>query len=50
MLLKEIYKGQEDEKEDMWLLDGHKERRRYWKSKEESLYRTLWRTRLGRGY
>jgi hypothetical protein len=27
-----------------------KEKRRYWKLKEEALDRTLWRTRFGRGY
>jgi hypothetical protein len=32
------------------LLDDLKEKRRYWKLKEEALDRTLWRTRLGRGY
>jgi hypothetical protein len=32
------------------LLDALKEKRRYWKLKEEALDRTLWRTRFGRGY
>jgi hypothetical protein len=32
------------------LLDDLKEKRRYWKLKEEALGRTLWRTRFGRGY
>jgi hypothetical protein len=32
------------------LLDDLKEKRRYWKMKEEALDRTLWRTRFGRGY
>jgi hypothetical protein len=32
------------------LLDDLKEKTRYWKSKEEALDRTLWRTRVGRGY
>jgi hypothetical protein len=32
------------------LLDDHKEKRRYWKLKEEALDRTVWRTRFGRGY
>jgi hypothetical protein len=32
------------------LLDDLKEKRRYWKLKEEALDRTLWRTRYGRGY
>jgi hypothetical protein len=31
-------------------LDDLKEKRRYWKLKEEALDRTLWRTRFGRGY
>jgi hypothetical protein len=31
------------------LLDDLKEKRRYWKLKEEVLDRTLWRTRFGRG-
>jgi hypothetical protein len=32
------------------LLDNLKEKRRYWKLKEEALDRTLWRARFGRGY
>jgi hypothetical protein len=32
------------------LLEDLKERRRYWKLKEDALDRTLWRTRCGRGY
>jgi hypothetical protein len=32
------------------LLDDLKEKRRYWKLKEEALDLTLWRTRFGRGY
>jgi hypothetical protein len=32
------------------LLDDLKEKRRYWKLKEEELDRTLWGTRFGRGY
>jgi hypothetical protein len=32
------------------LLDDLKDKRRYWKLKEEALDRTLWRTRFGRGY
>jgi hypothetical protein len=32
------------------LLDDLKEKRRYWKFKEEAPDRTLWRTRFGRGY
>jgi hypothetical protein len=32
------------------LPDDLKEKRRYWKLKEEALDRTIWRTRFGRGY
>jgi replicative superfamily II helicase len=32
------------------LLDDLKEKRRYWKLKEEALDRTLWRIRFGRDY
>jgi hypothetical protein len=32
------------------LLDHLKEKKRYWKLKEEALDCTLWRTRFGRGY
>jgi hypothetical protein len=32
------------------LLDDLKEKRRYWKLKEEALDGTVWRTRFGRGY
>jgi hypothetical protein len=32
------------------LLDDRKEKRRYWKLKEEAIDRTLCRTRFGRGY
>jgi hypothetical protein len=32
------------------LVDDLKEKRRYWKLKEEALDRTLWRTRFVRGY
>jgi len=32
------------------LLGNLQEERRSWKLKEEALGRTLWRTRLGRGY
>jgi hypothetical protein len=32
------------------LLDDRKEKRRYWKLKEEALDGTLWRTRFGSGY
>jgi hypothetical protein len=32
------------------LLDDLKEKRGYWKLKEEALDHTLWRTRFGRGF
>jgi hypothetical protein len=32
------------------LLDDLKERKEYWKLKEEELDISLWRTRFGRGY
>jgi hypothetical protein len=32
------------------LLDDLKEKRSYWKLKEEALDRTVWRSRFGRGY
>jgi hypothetical protein len=32
------------------LLDDLKEKRGYWKLKEEALDRSVWRTRFGRGY
>ena len=32
------------------LLDDLKEKRGFWKLKEEALYLTLWRTRFGGGY
>jgi hypothetical protein len=32
------------------LLDDLKEKKGYWKLKEEALDHTLWRTRFGRGY
>jgi hypothetical protein len=32
------------------LLDDFKEKRRYWKLKDEALDRTQWRTRFGRDY
>jgi hypothetical protein len=32
------------------LLDDLKEKRRYWKLKEEAIDRTMWRTRFGRSY
>jgi hypothetical protein len=32
------------------LLDDLKEKRRYWKLKEEALDLTMWRTCFGRGY
>jgi hypothetical protein len=38
------------ERRRMQVLDDLKEKRRYWKLKEEALARTLWRTLFGRGY
>jgi len=32
------------------LLDNHKEKKGYWKLKEEALDHTLWSTHFGRGY
>jgi hypothetical protein len=32
------------------LLDDLKEKKRYWKLKEEAVDRTMWRSRFGRGY
>jgi hypothetical protein len=32
------------------VMDSLKQKRRYWKLKEEALDRTVWRTRFGRGY
>jgi hypothetical protein len=32
------------------LLDDFKEKRRFWKMKEEALYHSLWRTRFARVY
>jgi hypothetical protein len=32
------------------LLDDLKEKRGYWKLKEEALHRSLWKTRFGSGY
>ena len=32
------------------LLDGLKERKRYWELKEEALVRDVWRSRFGIGY
>jgi hypothetical protein len=58
-LLKHIIEGNIDRKIEVTgrrgrrrkqLLDGLKEKRGYWKLKEAALYRTLWRTRFGRGY
>ena len=34
----------------MQILSDVKEKRGYWKLKEEALDRTLWRTEFGRGY
>jgi hypothetical protein len=58
-LLKHVIEGKLEGKIEMMgkrgrrrkqLLDGLKEKRRYWKLKEEALDRTVWRTRFGRGY
>jgi hypothetical protein len=32
------------------ILDGLKEKKKYWKLKEEALDRTMWRTRFEGGY
>jgi hypothetical protein len=57
-LLKHVIEGKIEERIEMTgrrerrlkqLLDDLKEKRRYWKLKEEALDRTLWRTRFGRG-
>jgi hypothetical protein len=58
-LLKHVIEGKLEGRIDMTgrrgrrrkqLLDDLKEKRRYWKLKGEALDRTLWRTRVGRGY
>jgi hypothetical protein len=55
-LLKHVIEGKLEERmgrrgrRRKQLLDDLKEKRRYWKFKEEALDRTLWRTRFGRGY
>jgi hypothetical protein len=58
-LLKHVIEGKLEEQTEMTgrrgsrrkqLQDDLKEKRRYWKLKEEALDRTLWRTRFGRGY
>jgi hypothetical protein len=58
-LLKHVIEGKLDERTEITgrrgrrrkqLLDEVKEKRRYWKLKEEALDRTLWRIRFGRGY
>jgi len=38
------------ERRSKQLLHGLEEKRGYWKLKEEALYRTMWRTRYGKGY
>jgi hypothetical protein len=38
------------EKRRKQLLDDLKEKRKYWKLKEQALDRALWRSRFGRGY
>jgi hypothetical protein len=56
-LLKHVIKGKLEERIEMTgrrgrrrkqLLDDFKEKRRYWKLKEEALDRTLWKTGFGR--
>jgi hypothetical protein len=42
-------KGRRDRRRKQ-LLDDIKEKRGYWKLKDEILARTLWRTRFGRTY
>jgi hypothetical protein len=58
-LLKHVIKGKIEERIEVarrgrrrskQLLDGFKERRFYWKLKEEALDRSRWRTRFGRSY
>jgi hypothetical protein len=58
-LLKHVIEGKLEGRIDMTvrrgrrrkqLLDDLKEKRRYWKLKEEALDRPQWRTRFGRGY
>jgi hypothetical protein len=58
-LLKHVIEGKSEGRIEMTgrrgrrckqLLDDLKEKRRYWKLKEEALDHTLWRTRFGRGY
>jgi hypothetical protein len=58
-LLKHVTEGELDGRIEMMgrrgrrrkqLLDDDKEKKRYWKLKEEALARTLWRTRFGRRY
>jgi len=38
------------ERRSKQLPDGRKEKRGYWKLKEEAVDLSLWRTRFGRGY
>jgi hypothetical protein len=58
-LLKHVIEGKLEERIEMTgrrgrrrkqLLHDLKEKKRYWKLKEEALNRTLWRIRFGRGY
>jgi hypothetical protein len=58
-LLKHVIEGKLEGRIDMTvrlgrrrkqLLDGLKEKRRYWKLKQKALDRTVWRTRFARGY
>jgi hypothetical protein len=58
-LIKDVIEGKLEKRIEMagrrgrrrkQLLDDLKEKRRYWKFKEEALDRTLWTTRFGRAY
>jgi hypothetical protein len=58
-LLKHVIEGKLEERTEMTgrrgrrrkqLLDDLKEKKRYWKLKEEAIDRTVWRTHFGRGY
>jgi hypothetical protein len=42
--------GRRGRRRKQLLDDLLKEKRRYWKLKEEAIDRTVWRTRFGRGY
>jgi hypothetical protein len=45
-----IYVTRKRERRRQQLLNDLKDKRRYWKLKEEALDRTQWSTRFGRGY